>query len=163
MIFWIRLKNFSDNKKRYIRIEEKWQNYFYIASDNVSKLEQLVQNDNILSSISSYEFVKRYETIIDTKNSIVLKLSMYGKNLKLANTIEKMNGYQDCRLYNVDLIPEQKYFFDHDIFPLGLFEVTDDNSVLLWEAKNDGISLPIIIYHILKRYISSLTFQKVKL
>src|SRR6185503_2303906 len=54
-------------------------------------------------------------------------------------TIEKMNGYQDCRLYNVDLIPEQKYFFDHDIFPLGLFEVTDDNSILLWEAKNDGI------------------------
>ncbi len=139
MIFWIRLKNFQDNKKRYIRIEEKWQNYFYVASDNISKLEQLVQNDNILSSISSYEFVKRYETIIDTKKSIVLKLSMDGKNLKLANTIEKMNGYQDCRLYNVDLIPEQKYFFDHDIFPLGLFEVTDDNSVLLWEAKNDGI------------------------
>jgi DNA polymerase, archaea type len=133
------LKNFPDNKKRYIRIEEKWQNYFYVASDNISKLEQLVQNDNILSSISSYEFVKRYETIIDTKKSIVLKLSMDGKNLKLANTIEKMNGYQDCRLYNVDLIPEQKYFFDHDIFPLGLFEVTDGNSVLLWEAKNDGI------------------------
>ena len=139
MIFWIRLKNFPDNKKRYIRIEEKWQNYFYVASDNISKLEQLVQNDNILSSISSYEFVKRYETIMDTKKSIVLKLSMYGKNLKFANTIEKMNGYQNCRLYNVDLIPEQKYFFDHDIFPLGLFEVTDDNSVLHWEAKNDGI------------------------
>src|SRR5688500_18056541 len=139
MIFWIRLKNFTDNKKRYIRIEEKWQNYFYVASDNISKLEQLVQNDNILSSINSYEFVKRYETITDTKKSIVLKLSMDGKNLKLTNTIEKMNGYQDCRLYNVDLIPEQKYFFDHDIFPLGLFEVTDDNSVLLWEAKNDGI------------------------
>jgi len=139
MIFWIRLKNFPDNEKRYIRIEEKWQNYFYVASDNISKLEQLVQNDNILSSISSYEFVKRYETIIDTKKSIVLKLSTDGKNLKLANTIEKMNGYQDCRLYNVDLIPEQKYFFDHDIFPLGLFEVTDDNSILLWEAKNDGI------------------------
>ena len=139
MIFWIRLKNFPDNEKRYIRIEEKWQNYFYVASDNISKLEQLVQNDNILSSISSYEFVKRYETIMDTKKSIVLKLSMYGKNLKFANTIEKMNGYQNCRLYNVDLIPEQKYFFDHDIFPLGLFEVTDDNSVLHWEAKNDGI------------------------
>ena len=59
MIFWIRLKNFPDNKKRYIRIEEKWQNYFYVASDNISKLEQLVQNDNILSSISSYEFVRK--------------------------------------------------------------------------------------------------------
>ena len=24
MIFWIRLKDFIDDKKRYIRIEEKW-------------------------------------------------------------------------------------------------------------------------------------------
>src|SRR5918993_896652 len=140
MIFWIRLKNFTDNQRRYIRIEEKWQNYFYVASDNnISKLEQLVQNDDILSSISSYEFVKRSETITDTKKSTVLKLSVFGKNLKLANTIEKMNRYQDFRLYNVDLIPEQKYFFDHDIFPLGFFEVTDDNSDLLWKSKSDGV------------------------
>jgi DNA polymerase I len=140
MIFWIRLKNFTDNQRRYIRIEEKWQNYFYVASDNnISKLEQLVQNDDILSSISSYEFVKRSETITDTKKSTVLKLSVFGKNLKLANTIEKLNGYYDFRLYNVDLIPEQKYFFDHDIFPLGFFEVTDDNSDLLWKSKSDGV------------------------
>ena len=116
MIFWIRLKNFTDNKKRYIRIEEKWQNYFYIASDNISKLEQLVQNDNMLSSIHSYEFVKRSETITDTKKSTVLKLSILGKNLKLANTIEKMNGYQNCRLYNVDLLPEQQYFSNMTYF-----------------------------------------------
>jgi len=163
MIFWIRLKNFPDNKKRYIRIEEKWQNYFYVASNNISKLEQLVQNDNILSSISSYEFVKRYETIIDTKKSIVLKLSMYGKNLNLANTIEKMNGYQNCRLYNVDLIPEQKYFFDHDIFPLGLFEVTDDNSVLLWEAKNDGIQSTDYHLPYFKKIHIKLNFPKGKI
>ena len=163
MIFWIRLKNFPDNKKRYIRIEEKWQNYFYVASNNISKLEQLVQNDNILSSISSYEFVKRYETIIDTKKSIVLKLSMYGKNLNLANTIEKMNEYQNCRLYNVDLIPEQKYFFDHDIFPLGLFEVTDDNSVLLWEAKNDGIQSTDYHLPYFKKIHIKLNFPKGKI
>lgn len=163
MIFWIRLKNFPDNKKRYVRIEEKWQNYFYVASDNISKLEQLVQDNNILSSISSYEFVKRSETITDTKKSTVLKLSIFGKNLKLANTIEKMNGYQDCRLYNVDLIPEQKYFFDHDTFPLGLFEVTDDNSGLLWKAKNDGIG--ITDYHLpyFKKLHIKLNFPKGKI
>ncbi|MGZ5549761.1 MAG: DNA polymerase domain-containing protein [Nitrososphaeraceae archaeon] len=157
------MKNFPDNKKRYVRIEEKWQNYFYVASDNISKLEQLVQDNNILSSISSYDFVKRSETITDTKKSTVLKLSIFGKNLKLANTIEKMNGYQDCRLYNVDLIPEQKYFFDHDTFPLGLFEVTDDNSGLLWKAKNDGIG--ITDYHLpyFKKLHIKLNFPKGKI
>ncbi len=157
------MKNFPDNKKRYVRIEEKWQNYFYVASDNISKLEQLVQDNNILSSISSYEFVKRSETITDTKKSTVLKLSIFSKNLKLANTIEKMNGYQDCRLYNVDLIPEQKYFFDHDTFPLGLFEVTDDNSGLLWKAKNDGIG--ITDYHLpyFKKLHIKLNFPKGKI
>ncbi|MGZ5491961.1 MAG: DNA polymerase domain-containing protein, partial [Nitrososphaeraceae archaeon] len=130
---------------------------------NISKLEQLVQDNNILSSISSYDFVKRSETITDTKKSTVLKLSIFGKNLKLANTIEKMNGYQDCRLYNVDLIPEQKYFFDHDTFPLGLFEVTDDNSGLLWKAKNDGIG--ITDYHLpyFKKLHIKLNFPKGKI
>ena len=158
------MKNFTDNKKRYIRIEEKWQNYFYVTSDNISKLEQLVQNDEILSSISSYKFVKRSETITDTKKSTVLKLSIFGKNLKLANTIEKMNGYQDFRLYNVDLIPEQKYFFDHDIFPLGLFEVTDDdNSVLLWKSKSDGVGSTDYHLPYFKKIHIKLNFPKGKI
>ena len=159
------MKNFTDNKKRYIRIEEKWQNYFYIASDNISKLEQLVQNDEILSSISSYEFVKRSETITDTKKSTVLKLCIFGKNLKLANTIEKMNGYQDFRLYNVDLIPEQKYFFDHDIFPLGLFEVTDDddNSGLLWKSKSDSVGSTDYHLPYFKKIHIKLNFPKGKI
>lgn len=59
MIFWIRLKEDSeDGKKRYIKIEEEWQNYFYIVTNNESKLEQLVQNDNILSLISYLTLLK---------------------------------------------------------------------------------------------------------
>ena len=162
MIFWIRLKNFTDNKKRYIRIEEKWQNYFYIASDNISKLEQLVQNDNMLSSISSYEFVKRSETITDTKKSIVLKLSIFGKNLKLANTIEKMNGYQNCRLYNVDLLPEQQYFFEHDIFPLGFFRI-DKKLNLIWDSTNDSVESTIYSMPHFEKIHIKLNFPKGKI
>ncbi|HET8792608.1 MAG TPA: hypothetical protein VFM31_02350, partial [Nitrososphaeraceae archaeon] len=64
----------EDGKKRYVRIEEDWQNYFFIASNNKSKLDQLVQNYEVSSLISSYDFVKKSETITDTKQSSVLKL-----------------------------------------------------------------------------------------
>ena len=101
MVFWIRLNdlenNDNNNTSRYIRIEEEWQNYFYVASDNIDKLKKLVQDDYIYSSISSYEFVKRLETITDTKKSIVMKLVTLYKNSKLTNAIEKMNGYSDFR------------------------------------------------------------------
>jgi DNA polymerase-2 len=143
MIFWIRLNN-SDlkdkNNYRYVRIEEKWQNYFYVASNNISELEQLVQNDSISSLIGSYDFVTKSETITDIKKSTVLKLATLCKNLKLANIIERMNGYKDFRLYNVDLLPEQQYFFEHDIFPLGFFEITNDSSVdLVWKSTADTV------------------------
>ena len=143
MIFWIRLNN-SDlkdkNNYRYVRIEEKWQNYFYVASNSISELEQLVQNDNISSLIRSYDFVTKSETITDIKKSTVLKLATLYKNLKLANIIERMNGYKDFRLYNVDLLPEQQYFFEHDIFPLGFFEITNDSSVdLVWKSTADTV------------------------
>ena len=138
MIFWIRLKEDSeDGKKRYVRIEEDWQNYFFIASNNKSKLDQLVQNHEVSSLISSYDFVKKSETITDTKQSSVLKLLTLGKKSKLANIIETMDGYNDFRLYDVDLIPEQQYFFDHDIFPLGLFEITENKSGLVWKSYNN--------------------------
>lgn len=143
MIFWIRLNN-SDlkdkNNYRYVRIEEKWQNYFYVASNSISELEQLVQNDNISSLIRSYDFVTKSETITDIKKSTVLKLATLCKNLKLANIIERMNGYKDFRLYNVDLLPEQQYFFEHDIFPLGFFKITNDSSVdLVWKSTADTV------------------------
>ena len=127
----------KDDKKRYVRIEGDWQNYFFVASKNKSKFKQLVQNNSILSLIRSYDFVKKYETITDTKQSSVLKLKTSGKKLKLANIIETMDGYNDFRLYNVDLLPEQQYFFDHDIFPLGLFELTENKSGLVWKSNNN--------------------------
>lgn len=128
------------NNYRYVRIEEKWQNYFYVASNNISELEQLVQNDSISSLIGSYDFVTKSETITDIKKSTVLKLATLCKNLKLANIIERMNGYKDFRLYNVDLLPEQQYFFEHDIFPLGFFEITNNSSVdLVWKSTADTV------------------------
>ena len=60
MIFWVKLKDskVSDRKNGYIRIEDEWQKFFYIASNNKSNLEQIIQNDGISSLIRSYEDLK---------------------------------------------------------------------------------------------------------
>lgn len=168
MVFWIRLKNsdFNDtNNYRYIRIEEKWQNYFYVASNTKSKLEQLVQNDSISPLISSWEFVNKSETITDIKKTTVLKLVTLCKNLKLINMIEKMDGYKDFRLYNVDLLPEQQYFFEHDIFPLGFFEIidNDDNSDLVWNATDDTADSTIYSLPYFEKIHIKLNFPKGKI
>lgn len=170
MVFWIRLNDLenkdNNNTSRYIRIEEEWQNYFYVASDNIDKLKKLVQDDYIYSSIISYEFVKRLETITDTKKSTVMKLVTLYKNSKLTNTIEKMNGYSDFRLYNVDLLPEQQYFFDHNIFPLGFFEILDDDnkSNLIWKSKkNDSIESTDYLLPYFEKIHLKLNFPKGKI
>lgn len=170
MVFWIRLNDLenidNNNTSRYIRIEDEWQNYFYVASDNTDKLKKLVQDDYICSSISSYKFVKRLETITDTKKSTVMKLVTLHKNSKLTNSIEKMNGYNDFRLYDVDLLPEQQYFFDHNIFPLGFFEIIDNDnkSNLIWKSKkNDNVeSTDYLLPHFETIHLK-LNFQKGKI
>ena len=69
MIFWIRIKDSANDKKKYIRIEDEWQNYFYLASNDILKLKEIIQNVCISSSIISHEFVKRFEKITDTKKT----------------------------------------------------------------------------------------------
>jgi DNA polymerase-2 len=162
MIFWIRIRDSENGTKKYIRIEEKWQNYFYVASNYKLKLEQIIKDESILSLISSYEFVERFETITDTNKSIILKLFTVGRNLKLVNNIEKLNGYQDYRLYNVDLLPEQQYFFEHDIFPLGFFRI-DKKSNLIWDSTNDSVESTVYSLPHFEKIHIKLNFPKGKI
>ena len=50
-----------------------------------------------------------------------------------------MIEYHDFRLYNVDQLPEQQYFFDHDIFPLGFFRINNNTSGLDWKTKGETV------------------------
>ena len=50
-----------------------------------------------------------------------------------------MIEYHDFRLYNVDQLPEQQYFFDHDIFPLGFFKINNNTSGLDWKTKGETV------------------------
>src|SRR5919202_544908 len=136
MIFWIKQENGNT-----IRLEDSsWGHSIYVVSDNNNYVEilQSIQEDEQL--IKDYEFTFRYERIVDTKQAKILKLTLFDstKALNLARRIETLESskFGKYRLYNVDLLPAQSYFYEHDIFPLAFCEVDNNSSKLRWLNKD---------------------------
>src|SRR5919108_3397883 len=131
MIFWIKQEN-GDT----IRLEDDcWSHSIYVASDQEDdildlKNKLILQDQGIIDLIKDYEFVSKYERITDIIRSDVLKLTLSDptKALTLARRIERLDKFGKLRLYNVDLLPAQSYFYDHDIFPLAFCEVYNNNT-----------------------------------
>jgi DNA polymerase I len=162
MVFWIKQENGNT-----IRLEDNyWSHSIYVASDYIckSELEKLIlkqqQQGNNSKLIKDYEFVSKYKRITDITRSDVLKLTLSDptKALTLARRIERFDKFGKLRLYNVDLLPAQSYFYDHDIFPLAFCEVYNssntsrDNttcSKLSWNIKEeeDVWSIDYLIPH----------------
>jgi DNA polymerase, archaea type len=137
MIFWIK----KDNSSTTIRLEDKsWNHKIYVASEK-SLLKSVIENNEILSMVKEYHFISKYELITDTKKSQVLELELKDPtySLKLAKKIEKMGRFGQSRLYNVDILPEQSYFYEHDIFPLIKCKVHVSNSTLNWIDNEDDV------------------------
>ncbi len=136
MIFWIK----EDNSTT-IRVEDKsWNHKIYVASDK-SLLKSVIETDEILSMVKEYHFLSKYELITDMKRSQVLELELKDSSysLKIAEKIEKMGRFGQFRLYNVDILPEQSYFYEHNIFPLMKCKVHVSNSKLNWIRKEDNV------------------------
>ena len=154
IVFWLK-----DIKNNIFKVEDtKWNNYFYIASDDdISNLQRILVEDNnnnnskkIGNFIKKIEFVYKYEKITDQEKSKVLKLytscTLGSNNTKFANLIDKRIGrikaFGIVRLYNVDILPIQHYFFDYDIFPCATYKIENTSYGLYWnlvDKKNDGI------------------------
>lgn len=199
MTFWIKQLDHNNvhDKDLCICIKDtKWKNYFYVVCNNYrddnnsSYFQKILQNDKIMSFIASYEYVKRQEKITDNYkikkiNSKVLKMYLLPSysspfhRYRVATMIEKLARFQQIRLYNVDLLSDQQYFFDNDIFPFGLFEVynreeyclnntsTNEDSVnscLVWSKFNND-SIESIDYQLpsFKNIHLSINFPKGKI
>src|SRR5919199_1682889 len=149
MVFWIKQED-----GRFIRLEDNsWGHSVYVASDCNSYLKSVVvdntvvdsncddANDSVASLVKNYEFVSRYERITDVTKSDVLKLKLADstKALTLSRKIDTIDGNHEFgkhRTYNVDVIPSQSYFYEHDIFPLAFCEVCNNSSNLRWHNKD---------------------------
>jgi DNA polymerase, archaea type len=142
MVFWIK-----DENGRSIRLEDSWTPSIYVGSfGSKSELEILAQNRAVQHYIKRYDFVSRYERIRDHEQSTVLQLTLAdaSKAASVANAIDDIDDAHDkFRLYNVDILPAQAYFYEHDLFPLAKCEVMvrndgRNNSRLEWKL-NDNV------------------------
>jgi DNA polymerase, archaea type len=142
MILWIKERN--GNVKR---LEHSWTPSIYVASFFKSDLKLLIQDNQILSLIKEYNFVEKYECAGDTEKREVLKLTLNDSSqiIKLSKNIEKhCKKFGQYRLYNVDILKEQSYLYEHDIFPIGMYNILKENYkknifTLKWILNNDNI------------------------
>jgi DNA polymerase, archaea type len=154
MVIWMKLKNGINNTA--VRLEDNWSHSIYVASDNKLDLKSLMDKihrdeSDIASIVKGYELTPRYERITDSTITEVLKLTLSDstKALALVSKIETLtddcdnNKFGRLRFYNVDLLPAQSYFYEHDIFPLAFCEVYESHShskKLKWIMKDSVLS-----------------------
>jgi DNA polymerase, archaea type len=134
MVFWI-----ITELGKAIRLEDLWTHSFYVAAANKSDFNAIRQNKDFARFVKSYEIVSKQETIFDHSKSDVLKVTLLDsrKASSLAQTMWMLGDYGQYRLYNVDLLPVQSYFFEHDLFPLAFCEVDPSRGHLKWNLKDD--------------------------
>jgi DNA polymerase, archaea type len=136
MIFWIKKTDST-----MIRVVDKsWNHKIYVASEK-SLLKSIIENKEILSMIKEHNFLSKFELIADMKRSQVLELELKDStySLKLAEKIERMGRFGQFRIYNVGILPEQSYFYEHNIFPLMKCKIHVSNSKLNWDDKEDNV------------------------
>ncbi|HEX9318585.1 MAG TPA: DNA polymerase domain-containing protein [Nitrososphaeraceae archaeon] len=136
MVFWIK-----QNNGKTTRIIDDWTHSIYVASDSKSILKSIINKEEISSFVKDYEIRTKYEKMTDTIESEVLQLTLTEstKAAQLASRIERIARFGEVRLYNVDVLPAQSYFYDHNIFPLANCKVNlnTSKSSLQWDIQDD--------------------------
>ena len=134
MVFWIRQSNGNT-----IRLEDEWSHPIYVATDDNSLFKQILESEEISNHVSSSEIVPKYERLTDSQESMVLQLRLKDSNnaTKIASKIEKKFRFGKTRLYNVDVLPAQTYFYEHGIFPTCYCQINTSKSGLDWNIRDD--------------------------
>jgi DNA polymerase elongation subunit (family B) len=134
MVCWIR-----DDNGETVKVEDKWSHPIYVAADDNSLFKKILESDDLAEHISTSDFVPKYEKLTDTKQSMVLQIRLKDSNkaTRIASEIEKKFRFGEIRLYNVDVLPTQTYFYEHGLFPTCYCHVDVGKSGLHWNIKDD--------------------------
>ena len=118
-----------------IRLTDKWYNSIYVACDEESGLEYLLQRREIQYFIHDTTFVQRRENVTDYDKKKVLKIRLGEADdaTKIAEIIESLASFSYYRLYNADLLPAQTYMFDKGLFTLAYVNFEKIGEEIRWE------------------------------
>jgi DNA polymerase, archaea type len=85
--------------------------------------------------------VKKHEHARDNEKREVLRIKLKDsfQIIKLAKKIENHCGeFGKYRVYDVDIPNEQSYLYEHDIFPIGIYNLTKNGCALEWTTNSDN-------------------------
>ncbi len=136
MVCWVR-----QHDGLAVRLEDRsWAPSIYAAADDRADLNEVLRDNDAMQLVQGHQFVRRQEKITDLDKTTVLKLTLSdpAKTPALARRIERLGGrFGRFRLYNVDLLSAQSYFYHHDIFPLAYCSIHEKGSRLVWDVRDD--------------------------
>ena len=135
MVFWFK----EEKNGRTLRLESSWTPSIYVATDDKADLLSVLRNIDLPSAVRAHEIVSRYEWVTDREKSQVLRLELSRADVatRLAERIELLGPFGKFRLYNVDLLPAQSYFYEHELFPLAYCEVDPSSPIFKWDVLDD--------------------------
>jgi DNA polymerase I len=135
MVLWFKQENGVSVKSE----DKKWSRVLYVAGgDNNLTLADLPKRKEVQPYLKEWKIVERRERITDWEPSQVLQITLADsfKAVALATAIEKIDG-GEFRLYNVDVLPAQSYFYQQDIFPLAKCKF--DTESCRWDLVEDSV------------------------
>jgi DNA polymerase I len=133
MVFWIKRQD-----GRCVRVEDGWTHSIFLAVDSKADFDAILRCTECRRHVKDHRLVQKRERITDRENTWVLKLTLKdsARALGLAREIESHGRFGRFRLYNVDLTPAQAYLYEHDLFPLALYEAAEGKE-LQWKLLDD--------------------------
>jgi hypothetical protein len=109
----------AENGER-VRLKDSFNPKIYISGkgDSLERLAAQLLDD---LGVVSWDFVQRYAKATDSAPSQVLEVILEDCRRSPAFTLGvlKSGRYLQYNVFNCDLKPEQLYFYEHDVFPLG--------------------------------------------
>ena len=141
VVVWI----ISENGER-VRLIDKFEPKIYVSGAK-EELERLICKLYRNHDIAAWGFNEKYAKPTDDQKSHVLELTLkdYRKAPTLTREILRLGEYSKYDVNNGELQTDRAYMFSHDLFPLALVEIKNQNSKLVYTLRDDVTSTDYLV------------------
>ena len=137
MAFWIK----TDRGENIRFVDMNWSAKIYAGGSACDSPEYVFSKVKASGLVSSINFAYKVQGVHQRKSSRVLEihLTVADKAKKLGTLLEDVfQNPETFQLYNVDVMPEQQYFYDKEIFPLAFLAAElDGDQVARWHLLDN--------------------------
>ncbi len=125
--------------------DSKWHAKIYASGQACENVDYFMTRADVSKFVHSITHVFKRSDFSDIKSKRVLEIEVAdaSRTRKLAELLERaFRNPNAIQLYNVDVMPEQQYFLEKELFPLAFVEAdaADDGEVRRWTTLDSASS-----------------------